>query len=1023
MAHMLPAASYNAPPRQARGRQLNTIIEDHEATSFGSTSGSGTDTDEGTVIGRPAGLDAKFFVAAPKRSQLANTYTSASPQSASSSASGEIGKAIDFDDLYDVSDDETQFSESCPSLRDSISSNPTSFATDSNRNSAASAGSGRNRYPSITIPPSSVWPSLVSPFKSPYKASPVPPTPPPKILLSPALLSRIGKWVPTANAPPSLGSASSVTSDQIPAVSAPCTPEIHSIVEGESWGGNQEVRVRREPDSARDVDSDTMSPQEEILIESEGENWSQIMCHFPRIPGATPQDHSPMTPNIDDLPLPPRAPPSIESSDPGVRLPPEAMRTLKHLLGDKSPDLRSNASTAEQIEMKERSNPPSRPRSVGDATPLSENSGYSFSKLSIPSPGGFFSSLRAGARHTWSQGQPDLAVLPSSTTAAEFYREQVPWEESERTVEQILEVEENMTDGPPTARQAAFNIPEAARKQDESDSPLSAMPSPVVAPEIRYEYDEAYDDGVAEAAGANLDRTSVWLAAQSSYMSALRETNPINDVAKDWTTDKRLSSQSKDNGLDSSIKKAVRFMEEAIITTDEPIKEGEEEKEPIFHQAFRHMLHQRKRRDAFVHATARIDAVQSLRVALKDMHIDQLLGKYEIKQPQRPKYSGPFSQNPRQTGIFDLTPAQIAFRKVEAEKAALDQIQTPFWIIDALKTLNGNQLLASPVTQRLDRAALPLTDPKCIGSQRRRVLDLGGHTAGDWSWHVAHQYSNVKVYTVITKSQTSTSKLAGPPNHRQVSVPHIWQLPFRDAHFDLISARSLHAMLKHEPVPGETAIDEYDLCLKECMRVLKPGGYLEFMVLDASIAHAGPLGSKMSVEFGFNLKTRGYDAMASSCFIKRLRKNGYTGTKRAWMFMPMGAKAQQDEGALMGDKKRFRETPTPRVRSFVDGSYEAVQGPVGETSQAANITGLLGGWMWEQWMLKLQMEMGKPRERLLEGVVEVMEEGRECGAGWRCLSGWARRPKGDAAKKGGKGSRERGTIRIKIEEESVVSGG
>jgi SAM-dependent methyltransferase len=412
------------------------------------------------------------------------------------------------------------------------------------------------------------------------------------------------------------------------------------------------------------------------------------------------------------------------------------------------------------------------------------------------------------------------------------------------------------------------------------------------------------------------------------------------------------------------------------------------------------MLHSRKRRDAFVHATARIDAVQSLRVALKDMHIDQLLGKYEIREPERPKYSGPFSQNPRQTGVFDLTPAQMAFRRVEREKAALDQISATTWVVDALKFLNGNRLLACPeASQRLDRAALPLTDPKCLGSKRFRVLDLGGNTSCDWAWHCAHKWPNVKVYTVVSKSQTSTTHLQGPPNHRQVSVPHVWQLPFRDAHFDVISARNLHAMLRHEPVPGQTQIDEYDLCLKECMRVLKPGGYLEYLVMDASIAHAGPLGSAMSVEFGFNLKTRGYDAVPTKVFLRRLRKSGFVGLKRAWMFLPMGSARRENVG-------KIREAPEPEVKSIVEGQMEAVLGPVGSTGDVANVSGLLGGWMWEQWMLKLQMEMGREKGKLLEGVAAVFEEGRACGSGWRVLNGWARKPRD---------SRAKGTIKIKID--------
>jgi hypothetical protein len=49
--------------------------------------------------------------------------------------------------------------------------------------------------------------------------------------------------------------------------------------------------------------------------------------------------------------------------------------------------------------------------------------------------------------------------------------------------------------------------------------------------------------------------------------------------------------------------------------------------------------------------------------------------------------------------------------------------------------------------------------------------------------------------------------------------------------------------------------------------------------------------------------------------------------------------------------------------------------------------------MWEQWLLKLQVEMGRERHRLLEGIGSVFDEGRKNGAGWTSLSGWAMKPK------------------------------
>jgi hypothetical protein len=64
----------------------------------------------------------------------------------------------------------------------------------------------------------------------------------------------------------------------------------------------------------------------------------------------------------------------------------------------------------------------------------------------------------------------------------------------------------------------------------------------------------------------------------------------------------------------------------------------------------------------------------------------------------------------------------------------------------------------------------------------------------------------------------------------------------------------------------------------------------------------------------------------------------------------------------------------------------------GSTAAAASITGLVGSWAWEKWMLKLEVETGKKEDCCVEGVYEIVEEGRRCGAGWRTLNGWARKP-------------------------------
>jgi hypothetical protein len=385
-----------------------------------------------------------------------------------------------------------------------------------------------------------------------------------------------------------------------------------------------------------------------------------------------------------------------------------------------------------------------------------------------------------------------------------------------------------------------------------------------------------------------------------------------------------------------------------------------------------------------LHSDIRFDAIQSVRLGFPQKHRAALLGRFELVAPERPGYKGPFSQAPRKSVLAEVLADQALYSNLEKEQLVLSQLYQSLWAVDAMRFLNGGRLLSRPATKRLSIALKQMASPQPQpGPNRRlRVLDLGGQATCGWAWQLAHDYPDIKIYTVVGKHQEVNSHIKGPSNHRRVSVPCLWKLPFRNNQFDVISARSLHAILKTERPAGEE-VDEYDLCLKECYRCLKPGGYLEFFTMDSSIARAGSLGTAASVEFTFNLKTRGYDPSPTRSFLGRLQRSNFADIKRAWMFLPMGIEPTKPEP--------MRETPNPRVKSQID--CEAIQGPVGSTADVASMSGLLGGWMWEQWLLKTQMEIGREENDLLKDIGGVFDEGRKLNAGWTCLSGWAMKPR------------------------------
>jgi hypothetical protein len=388
--------------------------------------------------------------------------------------------------------------------------------------------------------------------------------------------------------------------------------------------------------------------------------------------------------------------------------------------------------------------------------------------------------------------------------------------------------------------------------------------------------------------------------------------------------------------------------------------------------------------------------MQAQRVSLRDAHRNQLLGKYQLSVvPQSAKKRLSANVARGDDVLFD------DFEKLRKEKEfeAMEQMTTAAWHVAAMKFLNGGRLITAPVTKRLARLSRMVPGEDGVTRDRARILDLGGQAACDWAWHCALQYPNTKVYTVTTKAirQLSNSNIRGPSNHRQVAVERLSRLPFADNQFDLISARELHSVLKFV---GENGEDEWESCVKECMRVLKPGGYLEFSVLDSDIMNAGPLGLAKSVEFGFTLKTLGYDPSPTKMWLGRLARAGFEDVRRIWMCLPVGAqRPQEPPSPPMKESPTGEQVKVCQMDAMLTGSTDAI----------ANACSVVGGWSWERWLLRCEMEKVAGELRLadtvtagaameeagkcLDGVHAVMEEGRNCSAGYRMLNGYARKPR------------------------------
>lgn len=904
----------------------------------------------------------------------------------------------EFDDIYDVSDEE-----------------------DTRRSSRRASGLKRfnsGRSMKRTLTPLTIPEERDSALIENWSAhdfkkltSPVPVTPSNKVEMSPAVMSymqaRQIEDLPTISAPPSLDG--SLSSEQLATMSAPPTP----IIGAED-----------DPPTA---------------------DWSGVHLQ----PGALETLHA-LSAGDDEVEYQPER--VIEL--PEERMPEMSQQTPRAIASLLRPSLRLATGSPEE----QRQQQQQQQQTLQSGFP-------GLSALDIPSPGGFFAGLSPRSRGTWntnSTSNDDEIVPPTSTTAEQFYR--CPWTEAApvvtdaqpvrmalppppprpanisiplpppppmpKTAERLLDARSSMSDGMPTSRPVILEQIVEARDMT-IDEPLTArrIPEWIEASissetlveqasdeitEIVTTYNPQYTKKLQDEALSNLDRTELWLMAQKSYLKGVQLPEDVEEEAAGSTSSSGKATKTEQTAeLEPFLafvetaaalqgKKTVRFSEipkPGNFPRNLPSRISRQES--AYYRAFQDFLIRTREQDAFVHRQPRFEALQAQRVGLRDAHRNQLLGKFQLSVvPQSAKKR--MSANVVRGDDVLVDDYEKLKREKEAE--AMSQTAISTWHVAATKALNGGKLFSAPIAKRLAR----LSRMGAASATRARILDLGGQTTCDWAWHCAFTYSNTKVYTVTTKKnrQVSNSNIRGPPNHRQIAIERLTKLPFPDEHFDLVSARELQSVLKSAGENGGQ--DEWDACLAECFRVLKPGGYLDFNVMDADIVNAGPLGLARSVEFGFALRTMGYEPNPTKNFLSKVAGAGFCDTKRAWVCLPMGAAQPPHETLPSRDSSATSVSAEPRtlqLEAMVHGTTEA----------AAGVSGLAGSLVWERWLLRCEMEKIACEGRLmvdaravvpeaeireaaasaLRGVHGIVEEGRRCGAGWRVLNGFARKPRGE----------------------------
>ena len=114
-----------------------------------------------------------------------------------------------------------------------------------------------------------------------------------------------------------------------------------------------------------------------------------------------------------------------------------------------------------------------------------------------------------------------------------------------------------------------------------------------------------------------------------------------------------------------------------------------------------------------------------------------------------------------------------------------------------------------------------------------RVLVLDGLGNDDWSFYCAETYKDASIFNLSptpSRPQQQNTALHLPKNHRQIQLTSLAnRFPFPREFFAAAVIR----------FPAATSESAYTNAMSECMRALRPGGYIETSVLDIDMVNMG----------------------------------------------------------------------------------------------------------------------------------------------------------------------------------------
>ena len=178
-----------------------------------------------------------------------------------------------------------------------------------------------------------------------------------------------------------------------------------------------------------------------------------------------------------------------------------------------------------------------------------------------------------------------------------------------------------------------------------------------------------------------------------------------------------------------------------------------------------------------------------------------------------------------------------------------------------------------------------------------RVLVLDGLGNDDWSFYCAETYEHVDVFNLSPKSANSqrTGALQLPKNFRQVQHVDLRKdFPFETGFFTAAVFR----------FPAATSEDAYRNSVSECMRVLRPGGYLEMSIIDINMVNMGNRAKRALHELKYRMRISQPEVALkplSSTLQKMVKQSGFESINRCMVNVPVAGHVSRSRSGSLNE--------------------------------------------------------------------------------------------------------------------------